>query len=302
MRSARSSGPSASSPTCRCARWPTSPTCRTRTSASSSGACTSRPSGCSSRSPGAQRLGRDAAHARRHRRRPLRARPTLPDTESRHPRATPRLSPTTRSRRCSRCTAATCRPTPPPALPRDPSARTYPPGASAIGGCSHFPSAVGAVAARPPARPAIRPSRSTTCRGARSRRPATTSRSRGSSSLVHSRTFGPGGLTMPAMWPPDVITKRIGALEQLRGAVRRLPRHDVVVDRRRRCSASVADLRDHQPLAQRGVLVVGERVLEVGLAEELAVGLARAGWCCRRSTPAGRTRAASPPAASSSTT
>ena len=28
------------------------------------------------------------------------------------------------------------------------------------------------------------------------------------------------------------------------------------------------------------------------------MGLARAGWCCRRSTPAGRTRAASPPAAS----
>ena len=44
MLSARSSARSAASPTCRSGRWPTSRTCRTRTSASSNGGCTSRPS------------------------------------------------------------------------------------------------------------------------------------------------------------------------------------------------------------------------------------------------------------------
>ena len=35
---------------------------------------------------------------------------------------------------------------------------------------------------------------------------------RGRSSLVHSRAFGLGGFTMPAMWPADVSTNRIGPL------------------------------------------------------------------------------------------
>ena len=86
------------------------------------------------------------------------------------------------------------------------------PGASPSGGAAQLPIDGGAGAARPPARPATGSSRSTRCRGARSRRPATSSASRGSSSLVQSRTFGLGGFTMPAMWPPDVSTKRIGPL------------------------------------------------------------------------------------------
>ena len=92
--------------------------------------------------------------------------------------------------------------------------------------------------------------------------------------MVQSRTFGPGGLTMPAMWPPDVITKRIGPLNSC--VVRYDTCHGTMWSSIAGDDVGVGpDLRDHQPLAQRDVLVVRERVLEVRLAQELGVGLAR---------------------------
>ena len=58
------------------------------------------------------------------------------------------------------------------------------------------------------------------------------------SAPVMCQTFGPGGPTMPAMCPPEPSTNRAGPLTQARRLVRRLPRHDVVVDRATRCRSA----------------------------------------------------------------
>ena len=82
-------------------------------------------------------------------------------------------------------------------------------------------------------RPA-RPSPPTRSPAVRSRgRPPLRRRSPAASLVVGrcTRPSGPGGLTMPAMWPPLPSTNRTGPLTRPTRLVGRLPRHDVVVDR-----------------------------------------------------------------------